>query len=390
MKKTLAALAVLGAFAGSAMAADVSVYGILDVGFKYVHSDPDEQGKDATDSFTMATGNQSGNRFGLKGVEDLGNGLSVGFVLENGFALDDGTLGQGSRLFGREANLFVRGAFGELSFGRLGALDSANGSYGLLGNLSPFGASWPGVAVEFSTYFVGGLRMDNTVTYKSPNFAGFNAYAQYSFGLNTKDKFGTGAKDNTVAPAEGKSGDNRYAALGATYVAGPVNLAASAALYNWSSAEYTNDPDNGYTLTAGGYYNCGFAKTYLSAQYFDNMYKYSSNYSDGRTAFATFGLDEASKGWATMVGFDMPLAGGTAMVAFGYTSTESANSGKNDNFDKEFTRVGASVGYTYDLSKRTNVYGVAGYYQDKVTDNVEKTETKPQTTAVYVGMRHRF
>ena len=62
MKKTLAALAVLGAFAGSAMAADVSVYGILDVGFKYVHSDTDEQGKDATDSFTMATGNQSGNR----------------------------------------------------------------------------------------------------------------------------------------------------------------------------------------------------------------------------------------------------------------------------------------------------------------------------------------
>lgn len=54
MKKTLAALAVLGAFAGSAMAADVSVYGILDVGFKYVHSDPDDSAKPTTDSFTMA------------------------------------------------------------------------------------------------------------------------------------------------------------------------------------------------------------------------------------------------------------------------------------------------------------------------------------------------
>mgnify|MGYP000491919579 FL=1 len=391
MKKTLAALAVLGAFAGSAMAADVTVYGIVDVGVKYVHSDPDEQGKDATDSFTMAAGNQSGNRFGLKGVEDLGNGVSVGFVLENGFAIDDGTLGQSNRLFGREANLFVRSAFGELSFGRVGALDSANGSYGLLGYLSPFGASWGG-AVEFSTFYVGGARMDNTVTYKSPNFAGFNAYAQYSFGMNTKDKFDPKHTSNDatddVAPVEGKSGDTRYAALGATYVAGPFNLAASAALYNWSSTEYTDNPDNGYTLTAGGYYNCGFAKTYLSAQYFDNMYKASSNATD-KVGFASVGLDnESFKGWAAQAGFDMPLAGGTAMLAFGYADTESANSSDHENNDNEFTRWGTSVGYTYSLSKRTNVYGVAGYYQDKKT--VNKAENKPETTTVYVGMRHSF
>lgn len=391
MKKTLAALAVLGAFAGSAMAADVTVYGIVDVGVKYVHSDPDDSTKATTDSFTMAAGNQSGNRFGLKGVEDLGNGVSVGFVLENGFAIDDGTLGQSNRLFGREAILFVRSAFGELSFGRVGALDSANGSYGLLGYLSPFGASWAG-AVEFSTFYVGGARMDNTVTYKYPNFAGFNAYAQYSFGMNTKDKFGTAAdhNDDTVAPVEGKSGDTRYAALGATYVAGPFNLAASAALYNWSSTEYTDKPDNGYTLTAGGYYNCGFAKTYLSAQYFDNMYKTSSNYKDGQYAFASVGLSgETFKGWAAQAGFDMPLAGGTAMLAFGYADTESANGadGEQDN-DNEFTRWGTSVGYTYSLSKRTNVYGVAGYYQDKQT--LKKVETKPETTTVYVGMRHSF
>ena len=393
MKKTLAALAVLGAFAGSAMAADVNLYGIVDVGFKYVHSDPDENDKDATDNFTMATGNQSGSRFGLKGVEDLGNGVQVGFVLENGFSPDDGTLGQGSRLFGREANLFVRGAFGELSFGRLGALDSANGSYGLLGYLSPFGASWAGT-VEFSTFAVGGARMDNTVTYKSPNFAGFNAYAQYSLGMNTKDKFdpkGNGAAADLVAPAEGKSGDNRYAALGATYVAGPVNLAASAALYNWSSTEFTDEPDDGYTLTAGGYYDCGFAKTYLGLQYFDNMYKTSSGYKDAAYGFSSFGLTDSFKGWSAQLGFDAPLAGGTALVAFGYADAESANSGKDEKAnDNEFKRWGASVGYTYSLSKRTNVYGVAGYYQDKKTDNVAKSENKPETTTVIVGVRHKF
>ena len=84
----------------------------------------------------------------------------------------------------------------------------------------------------------------------------------------------------------------------------------------------------------------------------------------------------------------MPLAGGTAMLAFGYADTESANSSDHENNDNEFTRWGTSVGYTYSLSKRTNVYGVAGYYQDKKT--VNKAENKPETTTVYVGMRHSF
>ena len=85
MKKTLAAVAVLGAFAGSALAADVQLYGIVDEGLAYSHVDLDGAA-DATDSFSMNSGMQSGSRFGFKGTEDLGNGLTVGFVLENGFS----------------------------------------------------------------------------------------------------------------------------------------------------------------------------------------------------------------------------------------------------------------------------------------------------------------
>ena len=82
--------AVLGAFAGTAMAADVTLYGIVDLGLA-----------DTTLTLIMArmvsipwtkSGAQSGSRFGLKGVEDLGNGMQVGFVLENGFNADDGKL----------------------------------------------------------------------------------------------------------------------------------------------------------------------------------------------------------------------------------------------------------------------------------------------------------
>ena len=75
MKKTLAALAVLGAFAGSAMAADVTLYGLVDYGFSYEHVDGDTADKDAQDTFQMKSGQNSGSRFGLKGTEDLGNGL---------------------------------------------------------------------------------------------------------------------------------------------------------------------------------------------------------------------------------------------------------------------------------------------------------------------------
>lgn len=81
MKKTVAAVAVLGAFAGSALAADVTLYGVVDAGLVYTHLDQDVQGVDATDKFEMKSGNQAGSRWGLKGVEDLGNGVQVGFIL---------------------------------------------------------------------------------------------------------------------------------------------------------------------------------------------------------------------------------------------------------------------------------------------------------------------
>ena len=126
MKKTLAALAVLGAFAGSAVAADVTLYGLVDYGFNYQHRDGDAAA-DAQDSFEMRSGMNSGSRFGLKGTEDLGNGMTVGFVLENGFNVDDGSLGDSDRLFNRESQVFVRSNFGELSFGRVGQLNSGNG-----------------------------------------------------------------------------------------------------------------------------------------------------------------------------------------------------------------------------------------------------------------------
>ena len=142
MKKTLAAVAVLGAFAGSALAADVQLYGIVDEGLAYSHVDLDGTA-DATDSFSMNSGMQSGSRFGFKGTEDLGNGLTVGFVLENGFSADTGA--DNDTFFDREASLFIQGGFGKLAFGKIGSINCGTSSWAQIGVLSAFGTSnWGG------------------------------------------------------------------------------------------------------------------------------------------------------------------------------------------------------------------------------------------------------
>ena len=81
-KKTLAAVAVLGAFAGSAFAANVTMYGIVDTGLGFTSKDKGYG--EEVNTFDMRSGQNSATRLGLKGEEDLGNGVKVGFVLENG------------------------------------------------------------------------------------------------------------------------------------------------------------------------------------------------------------------------------------------------------------------------------------------------------------------
>lgn len=121
-KKSLAAVALLGAFAGSAFAADVTLYGVVDEGFLYTHKDADKTGVDAVDKLELKSGIQAGSRWGLKGTEDLGNGLKVGFILESGFNADDGTQSVSGTMFNREASLNVMGPFGQLSLGKIGAI----------------------------------------------------------------------------------------------------------------------------------------------------------------------------------------------------------------------------------------------------------------------------
>ncbi len=85
MKKTLAAVAVLGAFAGSAFAADVTIYGRLDAALQYQNTEVTGfDGKTYTDDSTwgMESGGSTTSRLGIKGSEEISENLTVGFVLE--------------------------------------------------------------------------------------------------------------------------------------------------------------------------------------------------------------------------------------------------------------------------------------------------------------------
>lgn len=214
MKKTLAAVAVLGAFAGSALAADVTLYGKVDLGLQYVNSDVDQ----ITDAGTLATesvksdkmavksGSNSGSRWGIKGTEQISEGLTVGFQLEGGIDADTGKAAQGERLFGRESRLYVTTDFGEIAFGRMGGLDSGSGSYDIVSKGYAMSTGWGDTIGKTSKIFLGQSdRFDNMITYKSPTFAGVTVYAQASL-----------QKTASTTEVEGSSDTDRYYALGAT------------------------------------------------------------------------------------------------------------------------------------------------------------------------------
>ena len=255
MKKTFVAAAVLGAFAGSALAADVTLYGVIDQGLHY--SNVKAGDAKSVNKFDMASGQNSGSRWGLKGQEDLGF-AKVGFVLENGFTSDDGKLAQGGRLFGREAIAYLSGDFGTLAFGRTGALTAGTGSYNLA-KYAPFSTGWGSLTAQRSNFWIGDRdRMDNTVTYVTPSFAGFQVSAQYSFERDGQETAGN------------ERNNDRYAAIGASYNNGPFSaaLVVDSVFYNYADNKAAGTKNNdSLGVTLGASYDFEVVKLFAQAQY---------------------------------------------------------------------------------------------------------------------------
>lgn len=383
MKKTLAAVAVLGAFAGSAVAADVTLYGLVDYSLNYQHLDSDIPTQDATDSTQLRSGANSGSRFGLKGTEDLGNGVKVGFVLENGFAADTGALGDKDRLFDRESQLFVEGSFGRVAFGRFGQLASSLGSYGLLGVTGPFSTGWSDATGGLKFVAANGFgKYDNAVTYVTPSFGGLTVYAQY-----------TTKKNDKAAGVENESSTDRAYGIGAKFVGAGLTLVGVVDSTNYQSfgeGAVSKDMDDALTVTLGGNYDFQVAKVYFGGQYFKNAKTVGAKYAgvgkfeDGYDATAYNGAD----GFGLGLGVGVPAFGGTAAAYLGYMDADSVDNDANGN-DASVKRYTATVGYSYSFSKRTSMYTSLGYTKDKV-ERKTLQDVEPSSVEFLLGMIHKF
>lgn len=415
MKKTLAALAVLSAFAGSAIAADVTLYGRIDMGLSYTNQDADVAHEDDVNSFEMSSGTYTGNRFGLKGTEELGNGAKVGFVLENGFNGDDGTLNADGSIFDREATLKLITNYGEIGLGRVGILALDAGSYGIGGGFTPFGTGWGDVGNQHLLWGAGySSRFSNMLTLATPEMAGFKVYAQYSFGDGSGD--------------ENKSSSNRYYGIGATYNNGGLSLAAVVDSINKKSNPELEvdgkdmaipgvDVKDTVRVIIGGSYDFGFVKPYLSAAYFKdgNISTLGDIYDrDVNSGLHNSAVPEGTgkinvadamsfmyfDGYAIALGADVPAFGGKFHGMVGYLDADSDRSAMGDHNDVfnefgtiDFTRWMVGVGYDYNLSKRTVVYAGGGYMKDswEFSGNADAfKDNDPSMFQFNIGMAHYF
>ncbi|WP_417227619.1 porin [Sutterella wadsworthensis] len=381
MKKTLAALAVLGAFAGSAAAADVQLYGVVDEGLIYTNKKVTDT--QSVDKLELKSGRNLGSRWGLKGSEDLGNGYKVGFKLESGFEADSGTL-QENRIFRREAGLTLYGPFGSLGLGRFGGIASSAGTYDLLGYVESFDGGDNNV-----WGFASSSRYDNVVAYQTPRFAGLQLTAQYSFKTDSAAK----SDADGFSGDEGTSDAKRYASIGVSGDYGAAQFAAGYELtkYGVNTAAGSTTIGNrevadkdGSLFFVGGNYNFEVVRVYAEAQYFEGLAGINNDYK-----FANQGkvASDGLKGFGLHLGAKAPIAAGTLTAGLYYVD---AKEDLTTDADQDFNYYGVSARYVYPLSKRTSVYGGAGYGQTTVDGAAGTADKDTKLVQAYVGLTHTF
>ena len=363
MKKTLVALAVLGSFAGVASAAtSVTLYGTVDAGYEGWSFSKAYSGVDNT--FVQGGTSESNSNFGIKGQEDLGNGLAAIFTLEGRFGADVGAIDSNDSFFHREATVGLKGSFGEVKIGR------ARSQMELA-----LGGIVPGHRVaDVDLYSVAATRHSNGLFYSYDN-------AGFSFGADVTTK--GGAAGNAT---EGVSGTGTKVGYGARLgyagqVGGNVTLLARAA--------YQND---GTPVTVG----TKTVKTQEWGGLLAAVVPFSSNSLTVGVAYAqgkgnASDLTDAKGLIPGRVGVDKARTL-SAVVAAGFGSNDSAYLKYQQ---RKGTTAGATdyngnvwaAGYEHSLSKRTSVYADVAYATIK---NTGGPANKGTATGYSVGLAHNF
>lgn len=336
MKKSLIAMAVLAAAAGSASAqSNVTLFGVVDVGVRHV----DNAG---TTQQQLSTDGMQSSRLGFRGTEDLGGGLRAGFWLESAINADTGTP-NATRFWHRRATVSLSSAsLGEIRLGR-----DLTPTWNALADFDVFGTY--GIGDTSLTYAaLGGIdtrvRSDNMVSYFLPSTLG-GVYGQVS-----------------VAAGEGVAG-KKYTGGRIGYRAGPFD-----ANLGYGQTEATSADDVKLTVF-GAAYDFGVVKV------------------SGSVQEAKF---QSAKDRHYNLGVSAPF--GASLLRASYSKAEGAGSLDGRDADQ------FALGYVYNLSKRTAVYTTYAVIDNKGSANytvgtingftMPKNEEKSQ--GFEAGIRHSF
>ena len=378
MKKTLLAAALLAGFAGAASAqSSVTLYGIVDGGLRY--QQVSLANGDGVNNFGAAYGQQSGNRWGMKGVESLGNGNNAIFMIESGFDLGNGTSQQGGRLFGRQSWMGVENkAWGQVRLGRMLSLTT---DY-LVNVVDPFGAGFG--QLNMGNAFTSGntLRLDNVLMYKTPNMSGFEAGLGYSFAT------GLTSNGGTTGYGFATSNNSRQLTLGAKYANGPFYAAASyEKAYAAETTAVNGQSVNNWNI-AGSY---DFKVLKLAVGYGQTRDGFWAGSGAGGTGASLATTPSGSSNalvFAPGVGYNSYIVGATvpvnavSRVLLSWTMI-APNTNMKDAYNAQ-NQSSFNLGYTYDFTKRTNLYTYIGQTVNYATIDTAKS------TVVGLGMRHQF
>lgn len=328
MKKSLLALAVLGAFAGAASAqSSVTIYGLLDLGITKGNGGAaaNPGGNGLSEAWTMKQA--SSTRLGFRGNEDMGGGLSAQFHIEHRFTPDDGAAAN-PFWAGRSYVQLTSAAAGSVYLGR-----EYSPAFWPAVKSDPFG--WDGVG-QLSTHQWAGfanntslVRTSNTLGYRSPNLGGLTVQAAVGLG-------------------EGAA--SRDTGFNVEYGAGPLYVGF------------------GYDKLAGGpAATDGNSLINMALHYDLGMVKLIGYYARGKTN----GGNDTNK--SVQIAATAPIGGGKLKAGWIRMDPQG-----NDN---NLTKIG--LGYDYPLSKRTNVYADLG----RGTSAVNGVDTN---TTYGVGLKHTF
>jgi predicted porin len=348
MKKSLLALAVLGAFAGTASAqSSVTLFGIIDLGYRNVENHDTSQSQMSQDGINSS-------RLGVRGVEDMGGGLRAGFWLEGAINPDTGT--PSGQTWQRRSTVSLIGNWGEVRLGR----DYTPGFWNTT-IFDPFGTNGVGSFLNMAAAAPDGsagnnlyVRASNSVGYfLPPNLGGFYGQVMINAGENTQ-------------PYTKLSYSARLGWAG-----GPFNVAAS-----FQETDATT-PDATHNNLAGSW-NFGFMTLM------------------GQWDMVEVGNAEQET-W--LIGGVIPMGQGEIHVSYVSTDisgTTAAGANLNGNGGDQF-----AIGYVYNLSKRTALYGT---YSQISNDGASRfsvgnltnvtgngfTAGGQKSTGYEFGLRHAF